>query len=317
MCVRPSTVWVESAGTHIKHQVPCGDCWRCRANRVNDFVGRALCEASVSDWTKVITLTYAPRLDGADVVIHPRHFQNFIKRVRRGGTNIRYLACGEYGDLKGRVHFHAVLFGRGKPPVVSKENPVPWPGDKSMFHIPEWPHGHVIVDGRATERALRYACKYMMKGEPGSYWFSVSKKPALGHEYFQRLAREHVRLEAMPHGFEYRPPGSTRRNKYVLTGAVRRDYLATIFEELRQDKSVDRFRTPAQAAELDRMSEWVRNAVKLLYRAEYKAFAESQGEMEELIARIEKNRLDEWQVRRQILYEDLDQAQGDDDGEAA
>ncbi|XZQ27849.1 rolling circle replication-associated protein [Rhodobacter capsulatus] len=77
---------------------------------MNDYVARALAEASVSAVTATVTLTYAPRDDLADKVLHPRHFQLFMKLLRRAGHKVRYLVAGEYGDLRGRAHFHALLF---------------------------------------------------------------------------------------------------------------------------------------------------------------------------------------------------------------
>lgn len=278
MCISPSYVWVEKGGRHEKMSKPCGSCWRCRSNRVNDYVGRALCEAHVSDWTKVITLTYAPRDDGAELVINPNHFQTFIKKLRNEKLKIRYLVVAEFGELKGRVHFHAVLFGKGKQPQISKENPEPWI-DGKMSDIEAWPHGHVFVDARgANEAALRYACKYVLKGEPGRCWFSLSKKPSLGSAFFAKKAAQLVERDVMPRSFEYMPPGGTPGKAYLLTGASRRDYLQAIIDGLRKKNSA-LFRhnrmTGLFRQTFGSLSEWVQAAVEKLERDEYKKEGEA------------------------------------------
>ena len=110
MCINPSFIWVQCGPKWEKQPVGCKACWRCKRNRVNDYVGRCLAEAAVSSHTCVVGLTYAPRDDLADKLLQPRHFQLFMKLLRRAGHKVRYFVAGEYGDEKGRAHFHAILF---------------------------------------------------------------------------------------------------------------------------------------------------------------------------------------------------------------
>lgn len=237
MCVTPSYIWMEKGPGFEKIPVPCKQCWRCRANRVSDYVGRALCEAAISDSVCALTLTYAPRDDLADKVLTPRHFQDFIRKLRKSGHKIRYLVAGEYGELRGRAHFHAVLFFKGKAPEIPH---------KTKTYLEAWsekigtdekgkpimaPLGHVWADWTADDRALRYVCKYILKKEHGKGWFSISKKPTIGAEYFARRAREYARLGIMPRSFEYRAPGGQDR-PYLLTGATRRDMLLAIVQAM-------------------------------------------------------------------------------------
>ena len=122
MCINPSYVWQCIGSEWRKQPIACRQCWRCKKNRINDYVGRCLAEAATSLHVCAITLTYAPRDDLADKVLNPRHFQLFMKLLRRAGHKVRYLVAGEYGDLKGRSHFHALLFFTemqpGDKPVV-------------------------------------------------------------------------------------------------------------------------------------------------------------------------------------------------------
>lgn len=251
MCISPSHVWVQRGPKWEQQPVACRQCWRCRQNRVNDYVARAMAEASTSEVSCTVSLTYAPRDDLADKVLHPRHFQLFMKLLRRAGHKVRYLVAGEYGELKGRAHFHAILFftdlrprGLGEA-VPAYKAPAPFCREiphKRMVHIREWPHGHISVDWSASERAIRYVCKYLLADDKNNAWFSLSKKPALGAAWFAKKAALARDLQVLPSSFEYLPPGGNRARPYLMTGATRRDYLDAITQD---------------PADRPRMSEWV------------------------------------------------------------
>lgn len=253
MCIMPSEMIIHKGPYPETIKVPCRECWRCRANRVNDYVGRCLAEASTSDWTLALTLTYAPRDDLADKVLTPSHFQQFARSLRDKAKyktktskvhhSIRYLACGEYGALTGRAHFHCILFGKGEKLEI--------PHQKN-HHIDEWSHGHVYGDWNADEKALRYTCKYLLKGESGEYWFSLSKKPPLGSEWFAQKARRSVERGVLPSSFEYLPPFGHRNRPYLMTGATRRDYIDVLVTEWMEKRPLDR----------TRLSEWVAKALE-------------------------------------------------------
>lgn len=241
MCITKNTIYVEKGPGHEEIMVPCGQCWQCRANRVNDYEGRALCEAAMSRHTVTLTLTYAPRSDGADKILTPKHFQNSIRALRKRGHCLRYLVCGEYGELKGRAHFHAVLFFKNDPPEMPQ---------KTNFHADWWPHGHIFADHNIDPRTLRYVMKYILKEEYGKHWFSLSKKPALGAEWFKEKARRNVDAGVMPSRFVYHPPGGWKGREYLMSKTTRRDYLAEILAGY-----------AAQGTEInpDRISDYIRN----------------------------------------------------------
>lgn len=299
MCISPNFVWVERGPKLEQQPVACRQCWRCKRNRVEDYVGRCLAEASVSPHTCAITLTYAPRDDLADRVPVPRHFQLFMKLLRKAGHKVRYFVVAEYGDLKGRVHFHAILFfthiepSRGVVPRYKDDYPLGVTQDdapfcreipsKRMVHIREWPHGHIECDWSADARAVRYVCKYLTREDKQNGWFSLSKKPALGAEFFAKRAAMARDLDVLPHSFEYLPPGAKKDGKYLMTGATRRDYLAAVIGD-RPDFPPDLhgYGDPALRA---RMSEWVRatyekyERLKLMDNIEAMPFDEFFAEM--------------------------------------
>lgn len=271
MCIRLGTnyVWKDEQWQEV--YVKCGDCWQCNTARVNDFVGRMLCEAAYSERVCALTLTYAPNRpeagDNAEAIITPSHLQRFIRSLRRRGHSVRYFAVAEKGELKGRVHFHALLFfQKGR-----KTFDIP---DKQNTHIPEWPHGHVFADYGGDERALRYVCKYLLKNEPGKYWCSMSKQPPLGDEFFRRKADEYVRQQVLPSSFNYLPPGGSKDRPYFITGATRRLFLERLTSGWRAVRDLD----------LSRANEFTEAAIEKIDAAALEAYFESLPFEERLAA---------------------------------
>ncbi len=95
-------------------ELPCGQCVGCRLERSRQWAVRCSLEAKEYDENCFITLTYKdsklPLRGSLDV----RHFQLFMKRLRKRycDRKIKVMYCGEYGDEKNsfRPHFHACLF---------------------------------------------------------------------------------------------------------------------------------------------------------------------------------------------------------------
>lgn len=225
MCISPKYVWVERGGKWDQVQVACKHCWQCCKTRIDDFVGRCLAEAAYSKWVAFVTLTYRPseerKVDLADKVIYPRHWQLAAKALRNSGHVIKYMVAGEYGDLLGRAHFHCVLFGK---------TPKPEWREYVNTDLDWWPHGFAQVQFTPLEKAMRYVAKYSMKSADKASWFMMSKYPPLGHQFFLDLAARHADLGVLPNRWAYVPPGCDPSRTYLMSGACRRDYLATLLE---------------------------------------------------------------------------------------
>lgn len=98
--------------------------------------------------------------------------QDFFKRLRYYAGPFRYVACGEYGELKRRPHFHAAIFGldfatdrieygegiRGDKIYVSESLARVW--NRSVF-----PFGHTI--GSLTFESAAYISRYITKRVSG------------------------------------------------------------------------------------------------------------------------------------------------------
>lgn len=102
-------------------QLPCGKCLGCRQQRATEWAHRCEHEASGNRWNCFLTLTYRDEKVPPDGSLRPQHLRMFIKRLRKGhgsssGPVLReagpllFFACGEYGDVTSRPHYHVALF---------------------------------------------------------------------------------------------------------------------------------------------------------------------------------------------------------------
>lgn len=109
-CITPFT----KNGYHL----PCGKCYECKARRISAWSFRLSKQAEVSTSAYFLTLTYdtphLPRTNNNLQTICKRDLQLFFKRLRKlqlpGTIPIKYYACGEYGSITKRPHYHIILF---------------------------------------------------------------------------------------------------------------------------------------------------------------------------------------------------------------
>lgn len=96
-----------------------------------------------------VTLTYDAEHLPADGSVCPRHAQLFLKRLRRlvEPDSLRFFLVGEYGEKKGRPHYHAMIYsGPRHASVFSKA----------------WELGRVHV-GDVNETTCSYVAGYCLK----------------------------------------------------------------------------------------------------------------------------------------------------------
>ena len=204
MCENPGLMWIKG-GTQIS--VPCRKCWLCIETKVDDWVGRCIAESHTAAATRSITLTYGRDEHGnADhmraAVLTYSDVQKYIKLLRRHGYPCRYLAVGEYGTEKGRAHWHLILFFQNEVPKHILAPPSEEREDDSEFRFMErhWPHGWSFWE-ECSAASIRYVCKYINKGMGDAErqgHVALSKKPPLGHQYFQDLAQRYVNQGVAP-----------------------------------------------------------------------------------------------------------------------
>lgn len=122
-------------------------------------------EAQLHDRNCFLTLTYG---EDAPLSLRYRDFQLFVKRWRQKcRTKVRYYVGGEYGELHGRPHFHAVCFGVDfDDKVYLRKSPT----GEALYRSPVlealWPHGFSSI-GSVTFESAAYVARYCMKKKTG------------------------------------------------------------------------------------------------------------------------------------------------------
>jgi hypothetical protein len=123
--------WQDALNPTDPIKVPCGQCIGCRLERSRQWAIRCAHEAQMHEDNCFITLTYNPKYLPWDRSLKLRHFQLFMKKLRKKYTPknpydrkeqkdeyeefrkkhaIRFFHCGEYGEKFGRPHYHACIF---------------------------------------------------------------------------------------------------------------------------------------------------------------------------------------------------------------
>jgi hypothetical protein len=123
-CTAPLDVWQQASSGAVLFKKPldkpaypitiaCGQCIDCRLKKATDWQTRIIHEAKMHDENCFITLTYDDEHLPYGGSLDKTHLQKFKKRLRDkiAPTKIRTFDAGEYGDQKGRPHYHSIIFG--------------------------------------------------------------------------------------------------------------------------------------------------------------------------------------------------------------
>lgn len=164
---RPVVFNIEKGHKTLEVTLPCGRCISCRLEHSRQWAVRCMHEAQMHEENSFITLTYAPEHLPTDHSIHKSHIQKFFKRLRKRGIQFRYFACGEYGEQKGRPHYHAIIFGHSFPDKQLKK--LTRSGDQlyqSDILDKTWNLGHAWI-GSVTFQSAAYVARYVMKKRKG------------------------------------------------------------------------------------------------------------------------------------------------------
>lgn len=159
-------------------EVPCGRCRACRVNRAEDWSLRMLHESEYYETSSFVTLTIDDDHIEFPAEVSKDEFQRFMKRLRKElkGRQLKYFACGEYGSLLGRPHYHAVIFGLGScgrcrvcTPELRMYDSAPVADSDCAALEAVWTSGY--VDSRIVNpERFRYVADYVQKDtRPSSY----------------------------------------------------------------------------------------------------------------------------------------------------
>lgn len=137
-------------------EVPCGKCLACLSKKSDEWAMRMQQESISYNYGMngaFITLTYNADNLPDNYSLRKKDLQNFFKRLRKkiGNRKIKYFACGEYGTIGKRPHYHVSLLG------LSYYNEK----DKQLINS-SWQKGYVHI-GYVSQESIIYTCKYMQK----------------------------------------------------------------------------------------------------------------------------------------------------------
>lgn len=179
-------------------EVPCGYCVGCKLERARQWALRLAHESMYHDDAYFMTFTYEDSnvCYGNEVpTLVPRDLELFWKRLRKHfNVKIKYFACGEYGDVTYRPHYHAIVFG------FRIDDLVPWKNDgvsstfTSLTIDRLWKLGRVVI-GPVTHESSAYVARYTIKKQYGvrhdEYYKVLGIEPefvrmskGLGKQYF-------------------------------------------------------------------------------------------------------------------------------------
>lgn len=162
-------VFVERGRVRRPLTLPCGQCIGCRLERSRQWAVRCMHEAQMHDHSIFVTLTYNDDNLPTDLSLNYRHFQLFMKRLRKDftGRNVRFYMCGEYGEDFQRPHFHALLFNC----FFTDRKVYSRLASGSTLYTSErlselWPYGFSSI-GDCTFESAAYVARYCMKKVTG------------------------------------------------------------------------------------------------------------------------------------------------------
>jgi len=144
----------------------CNQCTACRISKRRVWTHRILLEAAQHTDNAFVTLTFDDEHYPTDHSVKPRDIQLFMKRLRFAcpSLKIRYFACGEYGDLSMRPHYHLGLFGypscsRGMSRFSRHSGSCCTPCDTVLK---AWGQGNVTL-GILEQKSAAYIAGYILK----------------------------------------------------------------------------------------------------------------------------------------------------------
>jgi len=225
---RPITFNRLDAFTDLSITVPCGQCTGCRLERSRQWAIRCTHEATQHEENSFITLTYNDDYLPHNNSLVLKHFQNFMKRLRKSLQHrIRYYHCGEYGEIHGRPHYHACIFGHSFP----DKNPWKLSNDEMLYRSSAletlWPYGYSSI-GAVTFKSAAYVARYILKKVTGKNardhytsvdpdtgeitertpeYTTMSRRPGIGSRWYLKFQSDvYPSDEVIMNGKKMRPP---------------------------------------------------------------------------------------------------------------
>lgn len=207
--------------THINMKIPCGKCLGCKLDYARRWTVRSTHEAYMNDYYRnncFLTLTFNNYSLGQrknPLSVDKLELSQWIKRLRERvrveyGKTFRFLACGEYGALRKRPHYHVLVFGFNfpdkqiinnikdlRPRKLSNGQMVYY--YRSKFLEDNWKpcgaskgYGFSVI-GDVSFETCAYVSRYILKKNTEEYnkgqakeFLLTSRMPGLGYSYLEK-----------------------------------------------------------------------------------------------------------------------------------
>lgn len=208
-------------------QLPCGQCIGCRLAHSKMWAIRCVHESKMHFQNSYLTLTYNDdsvpwsSVTGEQTLVK-KHLQDFMKRLRfhlsKQDIEVRFFACGEYGETTHRPHYHVILFGYDFPDkyfhTISKDGN-PYYISPTLEKI--WSHGQCLV-ADVTYETCAYVARYVTKKVTGDAakdvyegiqpeFVNMSRRPGIAKEWFDKYYKDvYPYDEVIIDGRKLRPP---------------------------------------------------------------------------------------------------------------
>lgn len=201
----------------MRVELPCGICIGCRLEYARQWAMRCMHEEKMHEESCYLTLTYNDEHLPQDGNLRKTDIQKFLKRLRKkiAPVKIRYMQCGEYGDLLGRPHHHMILYGYSfRDARFWKSN-----GKGQNLYVSElldsiWQMGYCTI-GDVTFESASYVARYVTKKQIGDNidpdkiqpYITMSRRPGIGMTFFAKYHDEIYETDSViVRGREMKPP---------------------------------------------------------------------------------------------------------------
>lgn len=249
--------------------VPCGQCIGCRLEASRQWAVRCLHEAELHEDNCFLTMTYDESHLPKDGSLCLRDFQLFMKSLRKRVGKLRFFHCGEYGDSRGRPHYHALIFGYDFPDRRAEEVVNGYQLYSSELLTEIWGRGRCRI-GDVTFESAAYVARYALKkitgkGKEAAYrevdgvtgeivneispeYVTMSRRPGIGKPWLDRYLKDvYPHDEVIARGVKMLPP------KYydsvlekIDPGLMRRIKAMRVKDDERFKMDNDSFRLPVK-----------------------------------------------------------------------
>lgn len=208
--------------THMT-EIPCKKCIGCRLDYSREWANRGYLESKMWKQNWFVTLTYDEEhmvtkdefIDQNGITWYDEEWngtlvgkdlQMFIKKLRQimkrehNEENIRFMACGEYGDRNERPHYHAILYNLNlpldtffEPRIINHETYY-----RNKIIERAWQKGISNIS-EATWNNIAYTARYITKKVNGKLseqlynsrgqdkeFMRTSRRPGIGKPYYDK-----------------------------------------------------------------------------------------------------------------------------------